>query len=791
MSATRSYARAVRAGAAWCLDRPGAAAGIAAALLAVAGFGAARIEVNPSPEAYLEGTDAWAFYEAVNAEYRVGEAVIVGLREPGGTVFDVETIRAVIELDKSLMAVPGVDQVLSLGTARALARVDDTLDLQPLLRTHPPTPEGALDIARRVADHPFYGQLLVDERHETTFLFAQLSPDRMDPVVRLATVARIRAEADRFIASHRTVHLGGTAVTKQAIAAGIQQDTLLFFPAALVLLTALMWIMFGDVKAAAVPMLVVSYSTVVVVGLLALVGAELNLATATVPTIILVVGLADSVHFLAELQRQFARRPVRRAALLSTVEALAWPCLLTSATSAVGFFALMSSSVGPLRQFGFATAVGLLQAYLCSMLLTPVLLSRMRYPKAGARSFVAAPALGRVLSRLAGAANQRLGMTLALTGLLFGASGAAISRIDLDSDFVRYLDPDHRLRKDIAVLERTLGGVDVVELIVDGPAPGYFKTPKGLEALDTLVRDLRQLPDSSALIALSDYLRVARSLMTGGQPDPNAPLPTSPEEVAQLALLDPDTFDFFANDDLSQVRLTMQIPSMSSEELLDLVEVTEQTARIALDDSGATATVTGLPPLFARIVHNLVEDAYGSFGIAALLILVAMWIGLRSVTLALVTMVPNVLTVGLTFGTMSLLGLSFDTNSAFVACLGIGIAVDDTIHIAARYRRARDEGAPDALAAAQYALTHGGYPVVLTSILLVGGFSVLCLSSFAPTFRVGLLSAILVVYALALDLILLPILLMTADKTPDPVSSTPPTEAAAEQPSLPPSNADR
>lgn len=777
---SQSLAGRLREGAEWCLDHRLATLGVAVVLLGISAVGALQVEVDPSPEAYLEGTAPWTFYEKINAEYEIGEAVVIGLRETGGTVFDVETINAVLELGRVLEELEGVDRVLSVATASALDREQDALDLAPLLRTRPATAEGALALAERVRTNPFYGQLLVDARHETTFLFVQLSPELTDPVARLDTVEQIRQQADRFVASHRTVHLGGTAVTKEAIAAGIQKDTLLFFPAALALLTVLMWIIFGDWIAAAVPILVVSSSSAVVVGSLALLGAELNMATATVPTIVLVVGLADSVHFLAELRRQYARTGERRAALLATVEALAWPCLLTSTTSAVGFFALISSRVGPLRQFGVACAIGLVAAYLCSMLLMPPLLERLRYPRQRTRQFPAAPRLGRQLARFAGWANQRLGASLAVTGLLFGASVAAISQIELDSDFVRYLGEDHRLRKDLAVLERTLGGVDMMEVIVDGPRPGYFKEPEGLAALDALVKDLRQLDDVSGVLALSDYLRLAKSLMDGRGSDPTGPLPTSRAQIAQLELVDPETFSFFANDQLSQVRLTVQIRSMSSEALLDLVEVTRQAAALALEGSEAKAEVTGLPPLFARIVHNLVADAYGSFGVAALLILLAMWVGLKSPGMAVVTMVPNVLTVGLTFGTMALLGLSFDTNSAFVACLGIGIAVDDTIHITARYRRAREEGSPTPLAAAQYALTHAGYPVVLTSILLIVGFSVLCLSSFEPTFRVGLLSAILVTYALLLDLVLLPILLITADRAekrlsaPDEVSAPPP-----------------
>jgi predicted RND superfamily exporter protein len=518
------------------------------------------------------------------------------------------------------------------------------------------------------------------------------------------------------------------------------------------------------VASSLVPLAVVGYASAIVVGLLAAIGVPVNMATATVPTIILVVGLADSVHFLAELRRQYARTGDRRASLLATVEAIALPCLLTTATSAVGFLALVSSRVGPLREFGYSTAIGLVVAYLTSMWLTPVVLELIGRPSKRYRSFPAAPVLGEKVSRFAAAARERLGATVAVTGLLFGGSVAAVTGLTIDSDFVGYLSEDHSLRKDIAIIEETLGGADVIEVILDAEKPGLFRTPEGLALLDTLSKDVLQLNGVSRVFSLADYLRLANAVMNDRRADEDAPLPETAEAIAQLELLDPGAFAALADSDQSQARISMQIRTLSSEDVLRLAELAQQTANIDLDGTGVRATFTGLPPLFAQIVTNLVEDAAGSFGIAAALIFFAMLIGLRDPLIAAATMIPNVLTVGMTFGTMALLGLSFDTNSAFVACLGIGIAVDDTIHVAARYQRAREEGAPSKQAAVNYAITHAGHPVVLTSILLAIGFSVLCLSSFAPTFRVGLLSAILVAYAVLLDLFLLPVLMITADR---------------------------
>ncbi|MCC7384397.1 MAG: MMPL family transporter [Deltaproteobacteria bacterium] len=767
------FSRLVANGAAWCIRRPVLTFGITLVLLIGAGLAALKLRVDPSPEAYLEGTEVWNTFRALDRSYGIGETIVIALREPGGTVFDAETVQTVAELDRVITGLSGIKRVLSIASASMLGKIGaegaaDVIDVGRLLPEGSVSNANAAELGNRISRHPVFRRLLIDPRHETTFLFVQLDSDLADPVRRLAIVREIRSQIDRFQSKARTVHLAGTVVTKEAIASGVQHDLVVFFPAAALLLAVLLWIALGELLASLIPLCVVGFSSLLVLGLLGLAGTPLNMATATIPTIILVVGLADSVHYFSELRRQYARTGDRELSLVAAVEAIALPCLLTSTTSAAGFMALMSSRLGPLRQFGYGAALGLLVAYLVSMLLTPTILSALQYPRRKATSGLTIPRLARFLTRVAIFGVRRLGLSIGVIGLLSGACLAALSHLRVNSDFVDYLQHDHRLRHDLAVIEDCFGGADTIEVFITG-APSAFLEPQNLERVDQLGGKLRKMDGLRGVFSFVDYLKLANHALSGKEwtKDPREAgfeLPPNREAVSQLLLLDAEGFNSLAAADMGQVRLTIQIPTRSSESVRELTQRVEKITGEVLAGSGLTATVTGLPPMFADVVRNLVEDSASSFALAALAIWLAMVVGLRSLQLATVAMIPNVLPVGLTFASMVALGLDFDANSAFVACLGIGIAVDATIHIVTRYQKAREHGSPTPATALQYTLTHAGQPVIVTSVLLMAGFSVLCLSSFVPTVRVGLLSALLVLYAMLFDLFITPVLLIAVDR---------------------------
>jgi len=171
-----------------------------------------------------------------------------------------------------------------------------------------------------------------------------------------------------------------------------------------------------------------------------------------------------------------------------------------------------------------------------------------------------------------------------------------------------------------------------------------------------------------------------------------------------------------------------------------------------------TFEIAGSTPLFAKLNEYVISSQLTSFSIAAIIISFFMMIMLRSVRLGITIMVPNVLPILATYGLMGWLGVPMDFMLAVIAVAAIGVAVDGTIHIGTRYRRARAEGESSAEASVSV-LTSVGRALVVTALALAIGFCVLAPSVMASLANFGMLMAFCLLLALLYDLIMTPAIL--------------------------------
>jgi len=172
------------------------------------------------------------------------------------------------------------------------------------------------------------------------------------------------------------------------------------------------------------------------------------------------------------------------------------------------------------------------------------------------------------------------------------------------------------------------------------------------------------------------------------------------------------------------------------------------------------AKPTSAQVMFTYIAERNVENMVGGSLIAILAISAIMVIALRSFGLGLLSMIPNALPILVTFGAWALLVGEIGFSVATVASISLGIVVDDTVHFLSKYSRAQREHGLDRASSIRHAFRSVGPAIAVNSLVLAVGFALLTASNFKINADMGLLTALAIVFALILDFLLLPALLL-------------------------------
>ncbi len=591
-------------------------------------------------------------------------------------------------------------------------------------------------------------------------------------VPEIAEFARgLAAEAEeRF--SGIDVRVVGTVMIAHVFSEASVESQMIFLPLSMAIMALVLVLLTRRFAGVAATGLVIIFSIVAAMGLGGWVGLPFSPPTAPAPTIVLMIVVANCVHLLVtQLQRMQAGEP-KRAAIVDSVRVNLYPVFLASVTTALGFLAMNFSEVPPHRHLGIFVAFGIIASFLLSVTFLPALLSLLptRMPRAERRDDSLMAAIAEFVVR------RRW-------GLLFGSSAvvlallAAVPRNELNDVLVHFFDESIEFRQDMDFLDERLSGNTLLEYSLVSRGPGELADPAFLVDVSAFAEWFRAQPETRHVTVITDTFRQINRSMHGDDPAAYR-LPESRELASQYLLLYELSLPFGLDlnnridMDRAATRMTVTAKTLSSADVLALNE----RAETWLEDSAphiVQAEGSGIALMFAHIGQRniqamLVGTAIVLAGISLLLLL-----AFRSLRLGLVSLVPNFVPAVIGFGIWGLAVGEVGTSLSVVVAMTVGIVVDDTVHFLSKYRRARREHgwAPDE--AVRYAFKTVGRAVVTTTAVLVAGFLILLLSPFIPTAQVGLLTAIIIAFALVADFVLLPPLLMAVDQHIKPGEAAP------------------
>ncbi|HEO70939.1 MAG TPA: hypothetical protein ENN80_06710, partial [Candidatus Hydrogenedentes bacterium] len=465
------------------------------------------------------------------------------------------------------------------------------------------------------------------------------------------------------------------------------EESMRFFPVALTVSLVILLALLRSVRAAAMVVLCGASTIVLMLGTVVLSGRPLNVVTSSFPLILWMLCLANCIHLVTRCQFFMGGGCAREDAVTRAVDEVILPCFISAVTTAFGFVSLARSELTPIREFGVLMAVGMVYAFVVNMALGSWLLGmfRVRSPRwVGASDGAHFRRIG------AWAMGRPWPVIAAFVGLVL-VGVYSLTQVRTEANSLSFLPEDSPVVRSFYKVTKSLTGAQTVEIVVD--TPGTWLNPEYWGAIEELRTAIEEMDAVRRVFGPLDYLRKIRQWDQG--PDPEAyRLPDSREEAEALVALANDEedsgFDRLVRADGEQIRMTALLTTADAGDFFELFRRMEEVlARLPAPLSGE---LTGSAAEAEHITQVLVDSQRKSFSLAFVLVFASMWAGLRSFRLLLVSVVPNIMPILTTFSIMLLLDIPLDAGTVMVASIALGIAVDDTVHILAGYRRHRRAG---------------------------------------------------------------------------------------------------
>ncbi|WP_031570042.1 efflux RND transporter permease subunit [Rheinheimera texasensis] len=715
-------------------------------------------------------------FERMQAQFNKSDNMLVAVLPAEGDVFTPEVLTVVKKLTDAAWQTPyslRVDSITNFQHTEA--QEDDLLVEDLLLDVADISAEKISKIKEVVLNEPALLKRLVSADGGMTAVNITVQLPEKDQNKEVADVySSVAALTEQLAKEHPTVSfkLAGVIALNNAFTAEAQHDASALVPLMFVTIIVLLALMLRSALAALAVVIIIILTISSTLGLAGWAGIFLSTATVNVPTLVMTLAVADSVHLIASCQflmRQGQSKPdaIRQAMLINTM-----PVFITSATTAVGFLTLNFSEVPILRDFGNMVAVGVMLAWLLTILLLPALLALLPI-SAGHDS----KAFGG-MDRLAEFVIRRPGPILIGTVLLTLAGGYLTLQNRVNDEAVKYFSTQTEYRQAVDLLEEKLGGVSLMDFAIESGGESGVNDPAFIAAIDAFGDYLQTLPEVTHVSRISDTYKRLNKSMHGDDPAFYR-LPESQELAAQYLLMYEMSLPFgldLSNQldmDKSATKVGITMQNLGSKEMTAIEDKTIAWFRQQYPQYSIEASSTAL--MFAHIGERNMASMMQSLPLAAVLISALLVLSLRSWKLGTISLLPNMIPALLGFGVWQLLSGEINLGLSVVASMSLGIIVDDTVHFLAKYQHARQDGR-NAEDAVRYAFHSVGWALVVTTVVLVIGFSVLLLSDFRLNSDMGLLTGIILLIALIVDFLFLPAVLLKLDRkaySPAPAATHP------------------
>jgi len=701
-----------------------------------------------------------------------GNAVVIAIRD--SALFKPDNFNRWNKLSKQLDAFPEVEFVLSTDNLKELVKDNEKQEftMKPLISGELTTQKEIDSITNHLFnDLPFYDNLIYNKESRTLRTIIYLDKDIVNTTVRKDFILQdLNTVVKNFEKeTNLDVHISGMPYVRTMNSQNIIDEIGKFILAALGVTSLIFFFFFRSIRATFISMCVVIIGVMWAFGFLGLLQYEITVLTALIPPLIIVIGIPNCIFLINKYQQEVKKHGNQALSLQRVISKIGNATLMTNITTASGFATFIITDSKLLKEFGIVASINIIGIFILSLLIIPIAYSFMPLPKTKHLKHLNKKWIDAFVSWMERIVRHRRISVYIVSIALLVISIIGIYQIKISGSPIEDMPKNAEFFHDIRFFEKEFKGIMPVEIVVD------TKTPKGVLKLATLKRMnqlgevIEEIPELSTPVSVVNLIKYSKQAFYNGIPK-YYQLPTSQEytfimDVARKSSENNDLLKTFVDSTGQSARITTFMRDVTTSRMEQIEEKLLENITKIFPAERYNVYMTGSALLFLKGTKYLVKNLIMSLALAIGLIALFMAYLFRSFRMIIISLIPNLLPLVITAGIMGFVGVPIKPSTILVFSIAFGISVDDTIHFLAKYRQELTVNNWRIEKSVYNALRETGVSMFYTSIVLFFGFSVFVISNFGGTVALGSLVSATLLLAMLANLILLPSLLLSLEKS--------------------------
>ncbi|MFN8346212.1 MAG: MMPL family transporter [Spirosomataceae bacterium] len=749
------------------------------------GFWASKVRLSYELAKILPANDPnFQLYESFKARYgEDGNIIMIGVETD--RMFQMPVFNDWYDLNQKIKRIAGIKEVVSNAGLFEVIRNDSIkkFEFQPIVGRKP-TDQAMIDtIAAKISRLPFYQGFIVSEDGRVHLMAVTLDQANLNDKSRITLTQEIKEAALAFGKHHNIeVHLSGLPYIRTEFMEKVSSEVILFTVLAVIVTGLILLLFFRSLVVMFISLGVVLLGVVWSVGYMSLFKYEISLLTGLIPSLMVVIGVPNSIFLTNKYHEEFKRHGDKIHALAIAAEKIGETTFWANVTTAIGFGVFYFTGSKLLTEFGLIASLSVLSSYAICLVLITILYSYLPEPTQKDLARLEGKRIRSFLQLVDTLVHQQRRWIYGTVFLLVIIAVYGLSQIKAIGYIVDDLPKNDPILTDLTFFERHFHGVMPFEVNVDTGRPGRVLNPQTLTKIRLMQKEVANYPEFTKPVSIVEAIKFIYQSYRGGDPKyfvlPGAVELNKLSEYAGTVKGNEGRFKSFMDSTRRHTRVSFQVADIGTKRITALYNtlqpkidsifnIDSETGKWVEKEERYEAKITGNSIVFTKGNDYLLKNLVESTLLAIALISVLMVVLFGNWRMILIAVIPSLVPLVITAGIMGFAGIHLKPSTTLIFSIAFGLSSDGTIYFLTKYKdefRNRGKSVSEAIS---QTIGFTGISMFYTAVILFVGFAIFTTSTFKGTVALGILVSITLLMGMLSNLILLPAFLLWMNKKLD------------------------